>query len=45
MFFFVFLTSAEVLSLDNETVSTDSDDVSLSGSDSSCFFSPEQLAR
>ena len=32
MFFFVFLTSADVVSSDNETLSTDSDDVSLSGS-------------
>ena len=45
MFFFVFLTSADVLSSDNETVSTDSDDVSLSGSDSSWVLSPELLAR
>ena len=45
MFFFVFLTSADVVSSDNETLSTDSDDVSLSGSDSSWVLSPEQLAR
>ena len=43
--FFVFLISADVLSSDNETVSTDSNDVSLSGSDSSWVLSPEQLAR
>ena len=41
----VFLTSADVVSSDNETLSTDSDDVSLSGSDSSWVLSPEQLAR
>ena len=41
----VFLISADVLSSDNETVSTDSNDVSLSGSDSSWVLSPEQLAR
>ena len=34
-----------MLSSDNETVSTDSNDVSLSGSDSSWVLSPEQLAR
>ena len=34
-----------MVSSDNETLSTDSDDVSLSGSDSSWVLSPEQLAR
>ena len=38
----VFLTSADVVSSDNDT---DRDDVSLSGSDSSWVLSPEQLAR
>ena len=45
VFLCFFLISADVLSSDNETVSTDSNDASLSGSDSSWVLSPEQLAR